>query len=165
MPRLKGSKILKFKDNNNIKQQNNLLEIKLRSFYSKKPELLKKIFKIKKNEDKITLNLIKYFIIIYCNKYKIEINDIIVYDRFKMKTKSYSRKQFSLSNVEKKIEFSKDYIFPITILNVFKWLDDNKILNYIETNLDTIIDAKKKYIENKKSKNTNKLTGIKEKTL
>jgi hypothetical protein len=155
MPRLKGSKILKFKDNKNIDSKCNLLKIKIEEYYNKNPELIKKINNIKSGNDKITINLIKFFIFNYCNKFKVIINNVIVYDKFKVITKSYTRKLFSLSNTKKTLTFKiedQNIILPITMLSVFKWLFRNDIFKYIEENIDIINEEKKKYKDNNNKK-------------
>lgn len=171
MPRLKGSKIIKFKDNKNIKSKNILLEQKIKLYFDNNHKNLMKIYDIKHNKHSVlNFNLIKFFIFIYCDKYKIFIDNFNIYDRYKMITKSYSRKQFSLSNVKHTISFNinnKIIKFPITNLHVFYWLFKHNIIDYIEDNIDIISKEKKKYKDAMKvndNNNNDKLIGTKEKT-
>jgi hypothetical protein len=141
MPRLKGSKIQKIKDNKNIESRNKLLIEYLKRYYNKNEELIKKINSIKNNKTSINIQFLKFFLNKYCKKHNIIINDIHLYSRYKILTKNYSRKQFSLTNSNTKIQIDEnnDNKYPITFLNVFKWLYSNNIIEYIENNYIKIL--------------------------
>lgn len=147
MPRLKGSKIKKVKDNKNIESRNKLLTQYLKKYYKDNTELVKKINNIKNNKTSINIQFLKYFLNKYCKKYNVIINDIHIYSRYKILTKNYSRKQFSLTNSSLKIELNNETKHSITILNVFKWLNTNNIISYIENNYEKISKEFIKYKE------------------
>lgn len=130
-----------------------------------KDELLKeslfKFFKNKKNlsilenainkKTKYSLRLVEWFISNYSKKYKTKYNvkssnkDYLfeVYDSYKNEQlKSFSKKHFDLFRRSEKfkLNIAEDRYIETTVgqMNFFKWAIQNKILDYVEKNIDAI---------------------------
>jgi hypothetical protein len=148
-------------------------------------KLIIDLFKIKSINDlgfdkKISLRLIDWFVINYCKKNKIIINDVNIYESYKENLKAYSKKYFdpfkrnsqyyfvfndknaelkkigkNVKNIKKYIENKQFNIIETTLgqLNFFKWIISNNIYNYIIKNRDKIEkDMNKCQEENNKKK-------------
>jgi len=139
---------------------NDLLLSSLASFYDKGNNL-KQLTQILSNQKKISLRLIDWFTTNYSKKYNIiyiiyrddkgdrtlkeatEVyNQFNVYNSYKSQLKAYSKKQFDPFCRRERLEFKcKQEVINTTIgqLNFFKWIINNKIMDYIELN-DTDIE-------------------------
>jgi hypothetical protein len=139
--------------------QNDLLLKNLLSFY--KTDIdgvynphnnLDKMLKIITGESKISLRIVDWFATNYAKKYYTlytidqTIDNVTrrfkVYDDYKLKLKAYSKKRFDpfcrWDRISIPYTIGKFIETTIGQLNFFKWALENKVIDYIETNYDTI---------------------------
>ena len=134
--------------------QNTLLLNKLMEWY-KDTNNLERILNIINGEGHVSLRIIDWFVTNYAKKHytvielpymnenNVErIRRFKVYIDYKLKLKAYSKKRFDpFCRWERiNIPYKDDTFIQTTIgqLNFFKWAIDNKILDYIEENYNTI---------------------------
>jgi len=131
--------------------QNDLLLNKLLQYYSDKDKITQ-MLSIINGESSISLRIVDWFVTNYAKKnftqYEIrnsETNDVTrfkVYNDYKLKLKSYSKKRFDpFCRWERiNIPYINDQHIQTTIgqLNFFKWALENKIIDYIRENYNTI---------------------------
>jgi hypothetical protein len=130
--------------------QNDLLLNNLMDFY-KKGEYLDKMLNIITGESKISLRIVDWFATNYAKKfytlYNIENNQeqikrFKVYFDYKLKLKAYSKRRFDpFCRWERiSVPYKGDKFIETTIgqLNFFKWAIENKVIDYIEENYETI---------------------------
>ena len=136
--------------NANYTTQNQLLLNNLMEFY-KNETYLSRMLKIITGESKISLRIVDWFATNYAKKnytlYPIhttngEIIRFKVYFDYKLKLKAYSKKRFDpFCRWDRiSIPYKNDTSIETTIgqLNFFKWAIENKVIEYIEENYDTI---------------------------
>lgn len=138
---------------------NDLLLNSLTTFYDK-IDNLDQLNQILSNQKKISLRLIDWFTTNYSKKYNIIYityiddkgnktlkyyddicNQFNVYNSYKSHLKAYSKKKFDPFCRRERLEFKcKGESINTTIgqLNFFKWIINNKIMDYIEMNIDDI---------------------------
>jgi hypothetical protein len=134
----------------NYTTQNELLLNNLMDFY-KDDKYLSRMLKIITGESKISLRIVDWFATNYAKKnYTLytfsDINKNIirfkVYFDYKLKLKAYSKKRFDpFCRWDRiSIPYKNDTCIETTIgqLNFFKWAIENKVIEYIEENYDTI---------------------------
>jgi hypothetical protein len=135
----------------NYTTQNQLLLNNLMEFYKYEPYLTK-MLKIITGESKISLRIVDWFATNYAKKnytlYTItdQINNqpirFKVYFDYKLKLKAYSKKRFDpFCRWERiSIPYKDGTCIETTIgqLNFFKWALENKVIDYIEENYETI---------------------------
>ena len=161
-----------------------LLMTSLEDFFKKK-ENINKILPIINGTSKISLRVIDWFVTNYSKKNNTSffINKItdkilknidnynpdycrqfIVYIDYKLQLKGYQKKQFDPFCRRSRINFyyEKDKCFVTTVgqLNFFRWIINNKLLEYITDNLKDIesdMNAcyKSQYTQNKKKNSKN----------
>ena len=130
--------------------QNSLLLNKLLEFYNKENNL-QKILGIINGQSTISLRLIDWFATNYSKKnftvYNLKRSDgtpyrFKVYIDYKLKLKAYSKKRFDpFCRWERiTIPYEDDKYIQTTIgqLNFFKWILENKILDYIQQHYNEI---------------------------
>jgi hypothetical protein len=131
--------------------QNDLLLNKLLQYYNDKDKITQ-MLSIINGESSISLRIVDWFVTNYAKKnftqYEIkntETNDVTrfkVYNDYKLKLKSYSKKRFDpFCRWERiNIPYINDQHIQTTIgqLNFFKWALENKIIDYIRENYNTI---------------------------
>ena len=130
--------------------QNGLLLNKLLEFYNKDNNL-QKILNIINGESQVSLRLIDWFATNYSKKnftvYNLKRSDgtpyrFKVYIDYKLKLKAYSKKRFDpFCRWERiTIPYEDDKYIQTTIgqLNFFKWILENKILDYINQHYNEI---------------------------
>ena len=130
--------------------QNDLLLNNLMDFYTNE-EYLDKMLKIITGDSKISLRIVDWFATNYAKKYytlySIEddnenIKRFKVYFDYKLKLKAYRKRRFDpFCRWERiSIPYKGDKFIETTIgqLNFFKWAIENKVINYIEENYETI---------------------------
>jgi hypothetical protein len=130
--------------------QNELLLNNLFDFY-KIEENLTRMLKIITGESKISLRIVDWFATNYAKKYYTlyEINDsnghmrrFKVYFDYKLKLKAYSKRRFDpFCRWDRiSIPYKEGTFIETTIgqLNFFKWAIENRVINYIEENYETI---------------------------
>ena len=130
--------------------QNELLLNNLMKFYNKDNNL-QKILPIINGESKLSIRIIDWFVTNYSKKnytvYNVKNNDdnskrFKVYIDYKLKLKAYSKRRFDpFCRWERiNIPYENDTYIQTTIgqLNFFKWCLDNKIIEYIEENIESI---------------------------
>ena len=129
--------------------QNSLLLENLLDFYSKANNL-DRILPIINGKSQISLRLIDWFATNYCKKHYIVYNFVEdgstkrfkVYQDYKLKLKAYSKRRFDpFCRWDRiTIPYKNETYIETTIgqLNFFRWYIENKILDYIEENFETI---------------------------
>ena len=145
-------------NNTSYTTQNDLLLKNLMSFYKidnnepDKNNNLERMLKIITGETKISLRIVDWFATNYAKKYYTlytinqqdnnEERRFKVYDDYKLKLKAYSKKRFDpFCRWERiSIPYKGNSFIETTIgqLNFFKWAIENKVIDYIEENYDTI---------------------------
>jgi hypothetical protein len=134
----------------NYTTQNELLLNNLLEFY-KNDLYLYRMLKIITGETQISLRIVDWFVTNYAKKnftlyyIKNSNNDDIrfkVYFDYKLKLKAYSKKRFDpFCRWDRiSIPYKNDKFIETTIgqLNFFKWAIENKVIEYIEENYETI---------------------------
>jgi len=137
-------------NNVNYTTQNELLLNNLMTFY-KNEEYLYRMLKIITGESKISLRIVDWFATNYAKKFYTlyTIHDsnektrrFKVYFDYKLKLKAYSKKRFDpFCRWERiSIPYKNGTCIETTIgqLNFFKWAIENRVIEYIEENYDTI---------------------------
>ena len=131
------------------KTQNDLLLHNLMLFYENQDHL-KRMISIINGESKISLRIVDWFVTNYSKKYFIvyeienhlgETTRFKVYNEYKLKLKAYAKIRFDpFCRWERiNIPYNDNYIeTTIGQLNFFKWAIENQILDYIDTNYETI---------------------------
>jgi hypothetical protein len=129
--------------------QNDLLMNNLMDFYKDETNLTR-MLKIITGESKISLRIVDWFATNYAKKYYtiFDIEDgansrrFKVYVDYKLKLKAYSKKRFDpFCRWDRiSIPYKTDTCIETTIgqLNFFKWALENKVVDYIEENYETI---------------------------
>lgn len=133
--------------------QNDLLLKNLLVFYNtKENDNLDKMLRIITGESKISLRIVDWFATNYAKKYytlytiEQSVDNIVrrfkVYDDYKLKLKAYSKRRFDpFCRWDRiSIPYKDDKCIETTIgqLNFFKWALENKVIDYIDDNYDTI---------------------------
>ena len=134
----------------NYTTQNQLLLNNLMEFY-KNEEYLSKMLKIITGESKISLRIVDWFATNYAKKFwtLYTINDNLnkqirfkVYQDYKLKLKAYSKKRFDpFCRWERiSVPYKSGTCIETTIgqLNFFKWAIENRVIDYIDENYETI---------------------------
>ena len=146
--------------NSTYTTQNDLLLKNLMTFYKTEDSMgkflpdnnLDKMLKIITGESKISLRIVDWFATNYAKKYytlytiEQSVENIArrfkVYDDYKLKLKAYSKKRFDpFCRWERiSIPYTNGKFIETTIgqLNFFKWALENKVVEYIDINYDTI---------------------------
>lgn len=130
--------------------QNELLLSKLRGFYEKDDyKELDRILNILNGESTISLRILDWFVTNYA-KQKYVVYDLKeggrfkVYNDYKLKLKAYSKKRFDpFCRWDKiMIPYRNNQSIQTTIgqLNFFKWVLENNIIDFIESEYRTIED-------------------------
>jgi len=132
-----------------MNSQNDLLLQKLMEFYNR-DDNLNRMLSIINGESRISLRIVDWFSTNYAKKYSTtyEINQcerFKVYNDYKLKLKAYSKKRFDPFCRWERIKMpfgNKEYSIETTIgqLNFFKWAIENRIIYYIEQNMNDIED-------------------------
>ena len=134
----------------NYTTQNELLLNNLMVFY-KDDNHLSRMLKIITGESKISLRIVDWFSTNYAKKYYTlfpiteengQIRRFKVYFDYKLKLKAYSKKRFDpFCRWDRiSIPYRNGTYIETTIgqLNFFKWAIENRVIEYIEENYDTI---------------------------
>ena len=134
----------------NLQTQNSLLLTNLIQYYKSNGNL-EKILNIINGESQISLRLIDWFATNYSKKYFTvymlknsngEDYRFKVYIDYKLKLKAYSKKRFDpFCRWDRiNIPYTNDSYIQTTIgqLNFFRWVLENKIIDYIEKHYDEI---------------------------
>lgn len=145
--------------NSSYTTQNDLLLKNLLAFYNVESDghynphnNLDKMLRIITGESTISLRIVDWFATNYAKKYYTlytieQSHDNVqrrfkVYDDYKLKLKAYSKRRFDpFCRWERiSIPYTKGKFIETTIgqLNFFKWAIENKVVDYIEANYDTI---------------------------
>ena len=125
--------------------QNQLLLDKLLEYYRRNNNL-EFMLNIINGSSNISLRIVDWFVTNYCKKNYTVINmnnnRIKIYDDYKLKLRSYSKKRFDpFCRWERiSIPFNDETHIQTTIgqLNFFKWALENGIIDYIQKNLKII---------------------------
>jgi hypothetical protein len=139
--------------NSTYTTQNDLLLKNLMVFYrTEDNDNLDKMLRIITGESKISLRIVDWFATNYAKKYYTlyvidqTVENVArrfkVYDDYKLKLKAYSKKRFDpFCRWDRiSIPYKGDKCIETTIgqLNFFKWALENKVVDYIEKNYETI---------------------------
>ena len=137
---------------NNLNTQNDLLMKNLMDFYNNH-ENLQRMMHIINGETNISLRIVDWFVTNYAKKYytvyelpnqriPIQYHRFKVYNDYKLKLKAYSKRRFDpFCRWERiSIPYDDEKTMETTIgqLNFFKWAIENQIIDYIETNYNSI---------------------------
>jgi hypothetical protein len=140
-------------NNSSYTTQNDLLLRNLMVFYkTESNDNLDNMLKIITGESKISLRIVDWFATNYAKKfytlYTIDQTEdnvarrFKVYDDYKLKLKAYSKKRFDpFCRWDRiSIPYKNGTFIETTIgqLNFFKWALENKVVDFIEENYDTI---------------------------
>lgn len=125
--------------------QNQLLLDKLLEYYRRNNNL-EFMLNIINGSSNISLRIVDWFVTNYCKKnytvININNNRVKIYDDYKLKLRSYSKKRFDpFCRWERiTIPFNDETHIQTTIgqLNFFKWALENGIIDYIQSNLKII---------------------------
>ena len=128
--------------------QNDVLLNRLLKFYYENDNL-NEMLSIINGTSKVSLRIVDWFSTNYSKKhYTIYVIDnnprFKVYEDYKLKLKAYSKKRFDpfcrWDRIQVPITENSEYCFETTIgqLNFFKWALENKIIEYISNNYETI---------------------------
>ena len=126
--------------------QNDLLLKNLKEFYSKN-DRIDMMLRVINGDSKISLRIVDWFVTNYAKeKYIVyELADekrIKVYDSYKLNLRAYSKKRFDpFCRWDRiTIPYKEDTHIQTTIgqLNFFKWAIENKIIEYIDENYESI---------------------------
>jgi hypothetical protein len=148
----------------NYTTQNELLLNNLMDFYKDETNL-SRMLKIITGDSKISLRIVDWFATNYAKKnYTLFLIDdgrrFKVYYDYKLKLKAYSKKRFDpFCRWDRiSIPYKNGTCIETTIgqLNFFKWAIENKVINYIEENYDTI----EKDMNNRNSTSKRKESGL-----
>jgi len=151
---------------NALNTQNSLLLSNLMEFYNKNGNL-EKMMKIINGESEISLRIVDWFVTNFAKKnYTVyELSQSMgenhsntrfkVYNDYKLKLKAYSKKRFDpFCRWDRiSIPYNENQLMETTIgqLNFFKWAIENKIVDYIKNNYETIeTDMNKRNVTTKK---------------
>ena len=151
---------------NALNTQNALLLSNLMEFYNKHGNL-EKMMKIINGESEISLRIVDWFVTNFAKKYYTvyELSQSMgenhsntrfkVYNDYKLKLKAYSKKRFDpFCRWDRiSIPYNENQLMETTIgqLNFFKWAIENKIVDYIKQNYETIeTDMNKRNVTTKK---------------
>lgn len=131
-----------------------LLMKSLNDFYSN-TEYIKRMKSIVDQQSVISLRILDWFITNYSKKHRITVNNIDVYQHYKLQLKSYSKKQFDPFCRKNKILFyytDKEYIeTSCGQLCFFRWCFENGILEYVKEHLTEIEHDMKNCLKVKRS--------------
>jgi hypothetical protein len=137
----------------NLNTQNDLLMKNLMDFYSNRQNLSRMMYIIN-GESNISLRIVDWFVTNFAKKYYTvyelhtqrgtmkETIRFKVYNDYKLKLKAYSKRKFDpFCRWERiSIPYDNEKYMETTIgqLNFFKWAIENKIIEFIESNYDSI---------------------------
>lgn len=130
----------------NYVTQNDLLLKNLKEFYSKN-DRIDMMLRVINGDSKISLRIVDWFVTNYAKeKYIVyELANekrIKVYDSYKLNLRAYSKKRFDpFCRWDRiTIPYKEDTHIQTTIgqLNFFKWAIENKIIEYIDENYESI---------------------------
>lgn len=147
------------------------LMTKLTEFFTLDKKNIDKMLPIVREEHKISLRILDWFVTNYSKKYNINYtktdgNQFNVYLKYKDQLKAYSKRQFDPFRRRERITFyyetKKCIATTVGQLNFFKWAIENEILNYVLKNYSKIEDdmmksMREKYKNKKKKINNSKL--------
>lgn len=122
-----------------------LLMSSLQDFYITQGNI-QKLLEIIQLDSKISLRIIDWFVTNYSKKnntnYMLNKSQFIVYISYKLQLKGYSKKQFDPFCRRERIQFfynDTEYIVTtVGQLNFFRWAIKNKVIDYIQKNIETI---------------------------
>ena len=134
---------------NKIIHSRDLLMVSLGKFYANSSNM-KKILSIvePKNDGRISLRLVDWFVTNYSKKNNIIINQnpnttpFNVYVSYRSQLKAYSKQLFDPFRRRDRITFvygdNENIETTIGQLNMFRWIIQNQIIDYIQANIDDI---------------------------
>jgi len=150
--------------------QNGLLYSNLAEFY-KNENHLNQMLSIVTGESKISLRIVDWFVTNYAKKnytlYVVDNERFKVYFDYKLKLKAYSKKRFDpFCRWDRiNIPYKNNTSIETTLgqLNFFKWVIENKIIEYIENNYAIIEQDMNNRNSTSKIKETNENTKTRKK--
>ena len=148
----------------NYTTQNDLLLNNLKEFYNRDNNM-DRMLKIINGESNISLRIIDWFATNYAKKYYTVYqlegteNRFKVYNDYKLKLKAYSKRRFDPFCRWDRIDlpYKNNTSIQTTLgqLNFFRWALENKIIDYIEKNAQTINQDMNKRNSTAKNKKPN----------
>ena len=137
---------------NRIKSRQDVLMGSLTTFFNN-VDNISKVNKVLYGNSKISLRVLDWFVTNYSEKNNIvyninynfekdQLKKFIVYLDYKSQLKAYSKKQFDRFCRRSRINFyyneKESFVTTVGQLNLFRWVINSKILEYITDNLKTI---------------------------
>jgi hypothetical protein len=131
-----------------------LIITSLQRFYATKPDIAK-VMPYFLGTSTLSLRIIDWFVTKYCRKnfthYTLDGKDFIVYRSYKGQLKAYSKQYFDPNCRRERIMFKIAQTDPFTTtigqLNFFRWALECNVLDYIETNQETIRTGYNAYLK------------------
>jgi len=126
-----------------LKEQKDILLNPLSSFFNVQSNVAK-MLPIIQGKARISLRLLDWFVTNYAKKYNIVLENpdrFIVYSSYRAQLKAYCKKKFDPFCRRERIKFTAgqtEITTTVGQLNFFKWAIENKVIDYIILNLDTI---------------------------
>jgi hypothetical protein len=139
------------KASSNIISREELLMGGLIQFFSQ-PYNLNQLLPILDGTSPLSLRVLDWFVTNYSKQYDIiysikkgdSVRQFVVHNHYKAQLKGYSKRQFDPFCRRKRVflEFGANQEVETTVgqLNFFKWAIENKVLDYVQNNLQTIVD-------------------------
>lgn len=139
------------KPSSNIISREELLMGGLIQFFSQ-PYNLNQLLPILDGTSPLSLRVLDWFVTNYSKQYDIiysikkgeQIRQFVVHNHYKAQLKGYSKRQFDPFCRRKRVflEFGVNQEVETTVgqLNFFKWAIENKVLDYVQNNLQAIVD-------------------------
>jgi len=139
----------------------NLLMQSLSKFFSD-AENMQQFLEILNTKSRISLRVIDWFITNFSRDHDVayvssskdlsaEVSPFIVHDSYKSQLKAYSKKQFDPFCRRARINFyygpSKKVVTTVGQMNFFRWFIENKIMKYVESNIDDIEKKMREYVK------------------
>lgn len=124
---------------------------KLYEFFIKEKNI-NKVLPILYRKSKISLSLLEWFVITYSKNKKLIINNKNIYQEYKNQLNTYNKRYFDPFKREGaffEIQYgpSKNDVIISTFcqLNFLKWAINSKIIDYLNVNIDNVIQNYKKF--------------------
>lgn len=126
----------------------------LQKFYSSRPDI-QKIIPYLNGEAEISLRIIDWFVTKFSRKnfirYILNGQDFLVYLSYKGQLRAYSKQYFDPNCRRERIMFKipnhSAFLTTIGKLKFFSWALENKVIDYIEENIDIIRDGYNIYLK------------------
>ena len=149
-----------------VSSKNELLMTSLTKYFSHADQV-RRMLPILQGKSNISLRVLDWFVTNYCKKQNVsmeimteggESKRFMIYLDYKSQLKAYSKKQFDPFCRRERIRFvygtqtGQEFITTVGQLNFFRWMLNNRILDYVEEHLEEIENDMNMSIRNHVSK-------------